>query len=167
MYKHDKETFRVICPKFVAKFCSQKPKLMKHVILTFDLSLTWPVTYSIKIKHALESSCWDLSIAACPVSLYGASFRRLPGGKGEGVIITPPPARRVQPDTPVASGLNFDLNKPVNEASRKGGLLIYAQPILLDVLHIIATTAFINRSPHHLYWYYWNLFNYFILRLLR
>ena len=69
MCKHCIETFWAICTKFVAKLCSQKPKLMKRVF--WPLSWPWHDLWPIfeKNRYALGSSCWQLSIAACPVYL--------------------------------------------------------------------------------------------------
>ena len=70
------------------KLCSRKPTLMKGAILIFDLTLTWPVAYLRKIRHALESLCWELSIAACPVSLR-CFVQEITRGGGN---IYPPPS---------------------------------------------------------------------------
>ena len=48
----------------------QKPPEWKPAFFTFDLTLTWPVTFLENFMSALEAFWWDLSNAASTVSLW-------------------------------------------------------------------------------------------------
>ena len=69
------------------KLAVLRTKMRKRSILTFDLTLTWHVTFKEKFKSALEPSPRDLSNAVSPISLWSLVWE-LAWGR-----YTPPPPR--------------------------------------------------------------------------
>ena len=83
------------------KLAVLRTKMRKRSILTFDLTLTWHVTFSEFFKSALEPSRRDLSNAASPVSLRSLVWELAWGGG----VIRPPPGQWHSAETPVKRGL--------------------------------------------------------------
>ena len=109
--------------------------MWKPVVLTFDLTLTWPLTSFCKIFGVLK---------ICLVESFRLPFSRISttirsGVRQGGQNLPPPPAGRVRPNTPAGRGLKKRVNYEGTFENLKHGVVMILPGLFCKFLSSLNT----------------------------